>query len=329
MIYLESTSNDPSYNIAFEEYAFSNIANQDDVFILWINKPCIVVGKNQNTVQEINQKYCDENGIKIVRRISGGGAVYHDLNNLNYTIISNEESKAKFDFKSMSMPVIESLKEIGIDASFTGRNDLVIDDQKFCGNAQHIKGNRVMHHGCILFDVDLNVLGKALQVSKDKIESKGKKSVVSRVTNIKSHLADKSYTVEDFKNLLKNYMNKHYHMTDYTLSEEEEKGVLELKAKRNDSWDWVYGKNPKFTIQRNRRLPSGKVEANILVEENIIKNIKFYGDFFGVKDVDELAEKLYDVRYDRESIVKVLKDIDIDSYFMGVTLEDVIDILVD
>ncbi|PID82714.1 MAG: lipoate--protein ligase [Clostridiales bacterium] len=329
MIYLESPSNDPSYNIAFEEYAFSHIADKDNVFILWINSPCIVVGKNQNTVQEINQKYCDEKGIKIVRRISGGGAVYHDLNNLNYTIISNEESNAKFDFKSLSMPVIETLAEMGIKAEFTGRNDLVIDDQKFCGNAQHIKGNRVMHHGCILFDVDLNVLSNALKVSKDKIESKGKKSVISRVTNIKSHLENKNLTTNNFKNLLRNYMDKHYNMTEYKLNEEEEKGVLEMKAKRNDSWDWVYGKNPEFTIQRNRRLPSGKVEANILVKENIIENIKFYGDFFGVKDVNELGEKLKGVKYERESIKNAIKDIDTTEYFMGVEIDDVLDILVD
>ncbi len=329
MIYLESTVNDPSYNIAFEEYAFSKIAEQDDVFMLWINQPCIVVGKNQNTVEEINQKYCAENKIKIVRRISGGGAVYHDYNNLNYTIISNEKSKASFDFKALSQPVIETLAQMGIKAEFTGRNDLVINDQKFCGNAQHIKGNRVMHHGCILFDVDLQVLAKALTVSKDKIESKGKKSVVSRVTNIKPHLKDQSITVIDFKNLLRDYMNKHYRMKNYELSEEDKQGILDIKASRNDSWDWVYGRNPKFTIKRNRRLPSGNVEAQILVKKNIIENIKFYGDFFGVRDACELEEVLVGVKYDKLSILAALKDQDISSYFMGINLEDFIDIIVD
>ncbi len=329
MIYLESKSNDPSYNIAFEEYAFTEIAKRDDVFILWINEPCIVVGKNQNTAQEINQKYCDENGIKIVRRISGGGAVYHDLNNLNYTIISNEKSKVNFDFKSLSQPVINTLKTMDVASEFTGRNDLVIDGQKFCGNAQHIKGNRVMHHGCILYDVDLGVLSKALTVSQDKIESKGKKSVVSRVTNIKPHLKDNTLTIDDFKNRLKDYMNSVYDMTEYELTEEEEKAVLEIKARRNDSWDWVYGKNPEFTMKRERRFPSGGVEANLLVRENHIEQVKFYGDFFGVKDVDELAEKLVGIKYDRDSIKSAIMEIDIDSYFMGVTLDEIIELLVD
>lgn len=329
MIYLEPKSNDPSYNIAFEEFAFNEIANKDDVFILWINQPCIVVGKNQNTVEEINQKYCDENNIKIVRRISGGGAVYHDYNNLNYTIIANEDSEANFDFKSLSQPVIDTLAQMGVKAEFTGRNDLVIGDQKFCGNAQHIKKNRVMHHGCILFDTDVSVLVKALQVSKDKIESKGKKSVRSRVTNIKPHLTDQSITVHDFKNLLKSHMNEKYNMVDYELTEQEEQEVLKIKAKRNDAWDWVYGNNPEFTMKRARRLLTGKVEANLLVIDNVIENVKFYGDFFGVKDVNELSEALKGVKYTRKDILAVLENKEIQSYFMGITLEETLDILID
>ncbi len=329
MIYLEPKSNDPSYNIAFEEFAFNEIANKDDVFILWINQPCIVVGKNQNTVEEINQKYCDENNIKIVRRISGGGAVYHDYNNLNYTIIANEDSEANFDFKSLSQPVIDTLAQMGVKAEFTGRNDLVIGDQKFCGNAQHIKKNRVMHHGCILFDTDVSVLVKALQVSKDKIESKGKKSVRSRVTNIKPHLADQTITVHDFKNLLKSHMNEKYKMVDYELTDLEEQEVLKIKAKRNDAWEWVYGNNPEFTMKRSRRLLTGKVEANLLVIDNVIENVKFYGDFFGVKDVNELSEALKGVKYTRQDILSVLENKEIQSYFMGITLEETLDILID
>lgn len=329
MIYLEPKSNDPRYNTAFELYAFNEIANQDDVFILWINEPCIVVGKNQNTVEEINQKYCDSKGIKIVRRISGGGAVYHDLNNLNYTIISNNAKDKTYDFKSMSQPVIESLGQMGIKAEFTGRNDILIDDQKICGNAQYVRGDRVMHHGCILFDVDLHVLGQALQVSADKIESKGKKSVRTRVTNIKDHLADKSITVIDFKNILRAYMDKHYHMTEHVLSDAQNQEVLKLQASHNDSWDWVYGKNPEFSIKRERRLLTGKVEAYILVKDNMIENVKFYGDFFGVKDVEDIAKTLQGIKYTHEDVKAGLSQLDIGSYFMGISLGDIVDIIID
>lgn len=329
MIYLEAKGNDPAYNTALELFAFNELAKKDNVFMLWINQPCIVVGKNQNTREEIDQHYCDENDIKIVRRISGGGAVYHDYNNLNYTIISNEDDEADFNFKSLSQPVIDTLAEMGVKAEFTGRNDLQIGDQKFCGNAQYIKGKRIMHHGCIMFDVDLSVLTKALTVSKDKYESKGKKSVRARVTNIKPHLEDQTLTVKDFMNTLRNFMDKKYHMEEYVLTKEDEKKVLAIKAEKNDSWDWVYGKNPEFTVQRKRKLPTGKVEANINVINNVIENVKFYGDFFGVKDVVELAQKLQGIKYDRKSVEKVINSVNINEYFMGVTNEEAIDVLVD
>lgn len=328
MIYLESKSFDPSYNTALELFAFNVLAKHDDVFYLWINQPCIVVGKNQNTREEINQSYCDQNGIKIVRRVSGGGAVYHDHNNLNYTIISNT-NKDPFDFKSMTQPVIDALKEMGVEACFTGRNDLQIKDQKFCGNAQYIKGNRIMHHGCMMFDVDLTVLEKALTVSKDKIESKGKKSVRSRVTNIKDHMQDKSWTVKDFLDKLRNFMDLKYHMQEYHLTPSDEAEIKKIMQEKNDSWDWVYGNNPKFSIQRKRRLPSGQVEANINVENGIIQNIKFYGDFFGVKDVSELSDMLKGVVYDKLSIAKVFDQVNINEYFLGVSNQEALDILVD
>lgn len=329
MIYLESKSNDPAYNTALELFAFNELAENDDVFYLWINKPTIVVGKNQNTRQEIDQEYVDKHGIQVVRRISGGGAVYHDYNNLNYTIISSEDTAGTFDFKSMSQPVIDALAEMGVEANFTGRNDLQIGDQKFCGNAQYIKGNRVMHHGCMMFDVDLSVLEKALRVSKDKIESKGKKSVRSRVTNIKPHLQDQSLTVQDFINNLRNFMDKKYDMTEYELTEEDDAKIREIMKEKNLSWDWIYGSNPDFSIQRNRRLPSGKVEANINVNKGKIEDIKFFGDFFGVRDVAELSKLLIGCKYDKASITEVISKVDINDYFLGVTNEEAIDILVD
>ena len=332
MIYIESKSNDPRYNTALELYAFNELAEKDDVFMLWINSPCIVVGKNQNTTEEVNQKYCDDKDIKIVRRVSGGGAVYHDLNNLNnlnYTIISSGRSGEEFDFKSFSQPVLDALDSLGVTAEFTGRNDLEIDGQKFCGNAQYVRNGRIMHHGCLMFDVDTSVLADALKVSKDKIESKGIKSVRSRVTNIKDHLPNQDMTVQDFVAALKKYMSEKYEMTDFVATKEDEAAILAIQEEKNNSWDWVYGKNPDFNIKRNRRLKTGKIEANIMVEQGVITNIKFYGDFFGVMDVEDIAKKLVGVKYQKEDIQKVLEQIDINSYFLGATLEEVVDILVD
>ncbi|NLO71508.1 MAG: lipoate--protein ligase family protein, partial [Porphyromonadaceae bacterium] len=207
MIYIVNKSNKPDYNIALEEYCFKKLVDQDKVFILWINEPAIIVGKHQNTAEEINAEFVKKNGIHVIRRISGGGAVYHDLNNLNYTIISNEEKGADFDFKTFSEPVISTLAELGVKAEFTGRNDIVIDGKKISGNAQaYIKG-RVMHHGCLLFDTDLSVLSKALEVSKDKIESRGVKSVRSVVDNILPHLKDK-ISVDEFADKILEQMKR-------------------------------------------------------------------------------------------------------------------------
>lgn len=198
MKYIINHSNDTAFNIALEEYAFKHLLDEDQIFLLWINKPSIIVGRHQNTIEEINRDYVRENGIEVVRRISGGGAVYHDLNNLNYTIISKEDENKAFDFKSFSTPVINTLAQLGVKAEFTGRNDLEIDGKKFCGNAQAYINGRIMHHGCLLFDVDLSVLANALKVSKDKFESKGVKSVRARVTNIINELPKKITIYGDF-----------------------------------------------------------------------------------------------------------------------------------
>ena len=186
-----------------------------------------------------------------------------------------------------------------------------------------------MHHGCLMFDVDTSVLANALKVSKDKIESKGIKSVRSRVTNIKNHLPNQEMTVADFVVALKKYMSEKYEMTDFVATEEDEKAILAIQEEKNNSWDWVYGKNPDFNIKRNRRLKTGKIEANIMVEQGTITSIKFFGDFFGVMDVEDIAKKLVGVKYQKEDVQKVLEQIDINSYFLGATLEEVVDILVD
>lgn len=221
MKYIVSHSNNPAFNIALEAYAFREMLDEDEIFILWINEPTIVIGKHQNAIEEINKEYTDAHGIHVVRRLSGGGAVYHDLNNLNYTIISNKADEGAFDFKTFSKPVIDTLAKLGVKAEFTGRNDLEIDGKKFCGNAQAYYKGRMMHHGCLMFDVDTSVLADALKVSKDKIESKGIKSVRARVTNINDELPQKM-DVQAFRDaLLEQVKKENPDMTEYKFSEAE------------------------------------------------------------------------------------------------------------
>lgn len=323
MRYIINNSNDPAYNIALEAYAFLELTDIDEIFLLWINSPTIVIGKHQNTIEEINKEYIEENNINVVRRLSGGGAVYHDLNNLNYTIISAKTEGQAFDFKTFSSPVIETLKSLGVEAEFTGRNDLVIDGKKFCGNAQAYAKGRMMHHGCLLFDVDLSVLAKSLKVSADKIESKGVKSVRSRVTNILSELPQK-ITVNEFKDLLlKHMLEKNPDMTEYVLSEEELAKIRELRDTQFATWDWTYGKAPEYTITREKRYPSGKITTYANVDKSIIKEIKIYGDFFGVKDVSDIENLLIGARYDYQAVLERLADVNIEDYFVKMTKEEV------
>lgn len=323
MVYIVNNSNDPAYNIALEEYAFKKLLNEEMIFLLWINKPAIIVGRHQNTIEEINAEYVRENGIEVVRRISGGGAVYHDYNNLNYTIISKEKEEKAFDFKSFSQPVIKTLANLGVEAKFTGRNDLEINGKKICGNAQAYINGRIMHHGCLLFDVDLSVLSKALKVSKDKIESKGVKSVRARVTNIIDELP-KKIDVLEFKNLLLEYMKKEYpEMKEYKLSEKEIEEIKKIRDEKFANWDWVYGKSPDYNITRSKKYPSGKIQVFADIHESIIKNIKIYGDFFGIEDVVAVEEALKGTKYKYEDILEKLDTLNISRYFAGMTNEDI------
>ncbi|HGD5526545.1 TPA: lipoate--protein ligase [Streptococcus agalactiae] len=329
MKYIVNTSNDPAYNVALEAYAFQKLTDIDEIFILWINEPAIIIGRHQNTIQEINKEFIDKNGIHVVRRLSGGGAVYHDLNNLNYTIISNNTQEGAFDFQTFSKPVIDTLAKLGVKAEFTGRNDLEINGQKFAGNAQAYYKGRMMHHGCLLFDVDMSVLGQALKVSKDKIESKGIKSVRARVTNIVDHLSDK-ITVQEFSDAILAQMKEEYpEMDEYVLSDAELSEIQAMRDNQFATWDWTYGKAPEYTIERGVRYPAGKITTYANVENSTIKSVKIFGDFFGVKPVDDIEKMLEGVRYDYKDVLAALKTVDTSQYFSRMTPEEITKATVD
>lgn len=330
MIYIVNKSTKPDYNIALEEYCFKKLLHHDKVFILWINEPAIIVGRHQNTIEEINAEFVRENGIHVVRRISGGGAVYHDLNNLNYTIISNESKGVDFDFKTFSMPVIDTLSDLGVNAEFTGRNDLVIDGKKICGNAQaYIKG-RVMHHGCLLFNTDLSVLSKALEAPKDKIESKSTKSVRSVVDNILPNLPVKITVAEFSEKLLDHMKAKFPEMKKYEFSEDELFEIEEIRTSKFGSWEWNYGYSPKFNIERNTRFSAGKIQVFVDVKNAMIQDIKFYGTFFGNNsDLSAVEDALKGVKYQPNSVREALAAIEYSNYFAGFTLNELTQAIVE
>lgn len=330
MIYVISKSHKPQYNIAMEEYCFRKLLRYDKVFMLWINEPAIIVGKHQNTVEEVNAQFVRESGIHVVRRISGGGAVYHDLNNLNYTIISNEEKGSEFDFKTFSEPVIETLRDLGVEAGFTGRNDLVIDGKKICGNAQAYINGRIMHHGCILFDTDLSVLSKALQVPQDVIESKSVKSVRSAVTNILPHLP-RPIGVEDFSEAILRHMKSTFpEMEEYVFSKSELAEIEKTSKEKFSSWDWNYGHSPQFNITRKTRFTAGKVQVFASVKNLVIDDIKFYGTFFGNNsDLSAVENALKGVKYTVEEVRKAFSGIHTSEFFAGFSLDELAEAVVE
>jgi len=322
MLLINNTSTNAYFNLAMEEYFLKN--TNEDIFMLWRNESAIIVGKNQNTLSEINYEYVKQNKIKVVRRQSGGGAVFHDLGNINFTFISCNDNSFS-DFKRFTMPIIDALKNLNIQAEFSGRNDLLIDNQKFSGNAQYNYKNKVMHHGTLLFSSEINDLSSALKVKPSKFIGKSVKSVKSRVTNIANHL-EQDMTVLEFKNYLMNFINSKYENNClYQLSEEDINEINKLVEDKYNTWQWNFGHSPKYALNNEIKYPGGNIEFSLNVEKGLIKEIKFFGDFFGKKDVSYIEELLKNTNHNEASIRSILNNIDINDYFLNCD----IDILVD
>lgn len=317
MIYIRGRSTDPYFNLAMEEYIFRNFSKEEDYFLLWQNDNAVIVGKHQNTIEEINQDYVKEHGTKVVRRMSGGGAVYHDLGNLNFTFIVHGGNVREFDFKVFTEPVVKALGKIGVEAESTGRNDITIQGKKFSGNSQYIGGGGLLHHGTILFNSDLSVLEQALNVKKEKIESKSIKSVRSRVTNIAEYL-QAGHTLEEFERLLLKYMLEGRELTEYVLTEKDIAEINRLADEKYATWEWNYGASPKYNIRKERKFESMMLTIFLQVEHGKIQQIKFYGDFFGNGCIEDIEKRLADVKCEEESVRNALKDLKIDDYFKGI-----------
>lgn len=316
LIILESTN--PHYNLAVEEYLFDEYT--DDVIMLWQNAPTVVIGRNQNAFAEINTDYTEKNGILVARRISGGGAVYHDLGNVNYTFISKKSDEG-IDFKTFTQPIIDALASMGIHASLSGRNDIEVNGKKISGNAQHVKGNRVLHHGTLLFNSDLTVLTNALNVDPEKIKSKAIKSTRSRVINI-SELINAHITVKEFINTIGDYIITKYNAKKIDIPNNDK--IAEL-TKRNKSREWLYPEKDyisQYSIRKKEKYDFGIVEILLEMKNDIINNVKIIGDFFGVKDVRELENSLKGTSI--KNIEASLNSIKISDYIYGMTSEDFI-----
>lgn len=322
---------DPSVNIALETYLLREKVLDEPTLLFYINEPSIIIGRNQNTIAEVNQTYVDDNNIHVVRRMSGGGAVYHDLGNFSFCFITEDDGNSFRDFAKFTEPVIDFLHSVGVkDAALRGRNDLTIGEKKFSGNAMYATNGRMTAHGTIMFDSDIDAVTSALKPRKDKIESKGIKSIRSRVTNIKPFVdeAYKNLSTEEFRDLMLLHIfdvEKREDVKEYKLTEEDWKRVYEIREEYFGNWDWNYGQSPKYGIEIKRRYPIGSIDFNFNIAGGKIAEAKVYGDFFGLGEIADVEEALVGTKYTKADLRDKFEEIDLKKYFGNITADELVE----
>ena len=322
MLYIHNISTDPYFNLAAEEYLL--MQKQADVFMLWQNNDTVVVGCNQNTAAEIDRDYVEQHHIAVVRRLTGGGAVFHDPGNLNFTFIQSDRS---IDFAYFGGIIICALERLSLHAELSGRNDLTLDGRKFSGNACTVKGGRVLHHGTILLNTSVDHIQGSLRVTPGKIESKGIQSVRSRVTNINEHLAE-SIGIPELIGVISDHIRERMpDITPYTFTPEDIRAIDQLADEKYRTWEWNYGTSPAYNFVKTHKYPGGTIEARLQVNKGEITSVRLFGDFFGSRDVAEFELALYHVRHERAAIAALLKQQPLDAFFLGATIEDVLEVL--
>lgn len=326
MIYLETGSLNPYYNLAFEEYVLCN-RRDGDYLLLWQNDNTVVIGQNQNAEGEINRAFVEKYGINVVRRSTGGGAVYHDLGNLNYSFITDAENAGRQTMLRFTEPVVAALKGLGLRAETSGRNDILVEGRKVSGTAQRLYKHRILHHGTLLFSTNSEMASGALRVDPQKFRSKSAKSVRSRIGNIKDFL-DCDMDIAAFRAYLKEALSGGG-LISGGLSEAELEQVEKLKREKYDTWAWNFGRSPNYTMNNKRYWPGGCLEAYAAVEKGIVSDISFRGDFLSLCPLDGLLANLRGLPFTAEAVGGVLGRCELKEYFGGITKEEILATLFD
>lgn len=324
--YLETGATDPRWNLAFEEYVLKN-KREGDWLILWQNRSAVIVGRNQNALEEINREFVDAHGIDVVRRNTGGGAVYHDLGNLNYSFITDAAESLWGADKRFAAPVVRALRELGLDAESSGRNDILVSGQKVSGTAQCRSGGRILHHGTLLFDSDPDMIGGSLNPDPTKFQSKSVKSVRSRVGNIRAFL-QQDMTLGEFWDYLKGALVEDG-IVPVRLPPEELVQVAALKAEKYDTWQWNFGASPKYDRVLRHRYPGGLLEIHLTVKAGRIEGIRIFGDFLALQPVDALEKAMTGCVYRREALEAALEQVSVADCLGTVTAQQLLDTVLD
>lgn len=327
MIFIDNRGiTDARVNLALEEYVFRNKPTAEDCLLFYVNAPAIIIGRNQNTIEEVNADEVAAHGIRVVRRVSGGGAVYHDLGNLNFSFITSEVSGRFNRYDTFTGPVTGVLRDLGVPAELGGRNDILVEGRKISGNAQFARPDRMFSHGTLLHDSDLDAVTRALRPKPGKIESKGVKSIRSRVANISEFLRDPIAIDELRERIIEKIFGTRDRdqIPQMELTEADWTGVHELVASKYDAWSWNYGQSPASNVQRAQRFPAGEIDVRLDVQDGRVAAVRFFGDYMGREDVGQLESQLVGVPYDLPSITTVLGTVDVSDYFGDVSRDDLI-----
>lgn len=326
MLFISSQSNYAPFNIASEEYILGKFS--DDVFLLYRNAPSLIVGRHQNTLAEINGDYVREHGLPVVRRLTGGGTVFHDLGNLNFSFIMRREGNEEGGFAKFTAPILAALAALGIEARLEGRNDLTIKGMKFSGNARANHRDKIQQHGTILFSSRIADLSQALRANPLKFRDKAVKSVSSRVTNVSEHL-DKPLEMEDFIRLIENEVLRLYpDSREYSFTETDVAVVEKLVAEKYGTWEWNFGHSPAYNHVRAIRCGAGTIEFHTDVRRGRISALRVFGDFFGDRDLEEFEAAFSGVRHRADDIRQVLGKLPLNEFFGPAGTEEILSGLV-
>ncbi|MCF8229025.1 MAG: lipoate--protein ligase [Bacteroidales bacterium] len=322
MLYINRTSTDPYFNLAAEEYVLKNFS--EDCFMLWQNSPCVVVGKHQNTLAEINYEYIRKKNIPVVRRISGGGTVFHDPGNLNFTFVQNIKDENLVNFRKFTAPILAVLETMGVHARFEGKNNLTLAGLKFSGNAEHVYKKRTLHHGTLLYSSRLSELSDALKFDPHRYTDKAVKSIRSRITNLQDFMKEK-ISISEFKNRIRDFVLDQYSDTsDYEFTKTDIENIEELVRSKYATWEWNFGYSPKYNFRRSIEHKGGKITFNVDVKEGHIQNAKVSGDLINVETISDFEKRLTGIPHREKNIANKLHDLDVKKYFHNLGEKEVL-----
>jgi lipoate---protein ligase len=306
-IHLENTN--PCYCLAAEELLLKNRA--EDIFMVWQSRNSVIVGKHQNALAEINYRYVRENGISVSRRISGGGTVYHDPGNVNFSYIKNVSGQQEISFNQFTLPVIGALSELGVNAERSGHNDLIVNGKKFSGNAEHIYKNRVLHHGTLLFSSDLTSLGNAIRTIPGKYTGKAVQSNRSQVANISGFLSHHMIINDFIMHLVRFQLKQFPGSKMFEISASEEEQIRLLSTQKFETREWQFGYSPAYSFVNCVKIGNKILNLQLRVEKGKINSADISGNYYRPQDIQKLKSRIINMPHLYETIETAHQDVKI------------------